>query len=85
MSEENETRGAYIALIETLCNKEFEDHDNLPKEIEHILLPYLKDRHGKDYNVSSEGVGDLSRSFFSDDIPKHIKRIIHKYRKVTFK
>jgi len=85
MSKYYEVREACIALIETLCNREFEEHGNLPQDIENILLPYLIERHGKDYNVSSEGVGDLSRSFFSDDLPKYIKRIIYKYRKVDFK
>ena len=80
MPTEEALRLAYIALIENECNRSFAD--GLPPDIEHILLPYLVQHHGRDPNIASQSVSDMSVSFRTDGIPASMRRIIQKHRRV---
>lgn len=80
MPAEEALRLAYIALIENECNRSFAD--GLPPDIEHILLPYLVQHHGRDPNIASQSVSDMSVSFKTDGMPALMRRIIQKYRRV---
>ena len=80
MPTEEALRLAYIALIETECNRSFAD--GLPPDIEHILLPYLVQHHGRDPNIASQSVSDMSVSFKTDGMPASMRRIIQKHRRV---
>jgi hypothetical protein len=77
---EDPVRLAYIALIENECNRSFAD--GLPPDIEHILLPYLVQHHGRDPNIASQSVSDMSVSFRTDGMPASMRRIIQKHRRV---
>jgi len=79
MPAEEALRLAYIALIENECNRSFAD--GLPPDIEHILLPYLMQHHGRDPNIASQSVSDMSVSFKTDGMPASMRRIIQKYRR----
>ena len=79
MTDEDQLRQAYIALIENECNRSFAD--SLPPDIEHILLPYLMQHHGQDPNIASQSVSDMSVSFKTDGMPASMRRIIQKYRR----
>ena len=76
---EDPVRLAYIALIENECNRSFAD--GLPPDIEHILLPYLIQHHGRDPNIASQSVSDMSVSFKTDGMPALMRRIIQKHRR----
>jgi len=80
MPTEEALRLAYIALIESECNRSFAD--GLPPDIEHILLPYLVQHHGHDPNIASQSVSDMSVSFKTDGMPASMRRIIQKHRRV---
>jgi len=80
MPTEEALRLAYIALIENECNRSFAD--GLPPDIEHILLPYLVQHHGRDPNIASQSVSDMSVSFKTDGMPASMRRIIQKHRRV---
>ena len=80
MPTEEALRLAYIALIENECNRSFVD--GLPPDIEHILLPYLMQHHGRDPNIASQSVSDMSVSFKTDGMPASMRRIIQKHRRV---
>jgi hypothetical protein len=80
MTDEDPVRLAYIALIETECNRSFAD--GLPPDIEYILLPYLMQHHGRDPNIASQSVSDMSVSFKTDGMPASMRRIIQKHRRV---
>ena len=80
MPAEDAMRLAYIALIENECNRSFAD--GLPPDIEHILLPYLVQHHGRDPNIASQSVSDMSVSFKTDGMPASMRRIIQKHRRV---
>ena len=80
MPTEEALRLAYIALIENECNRSFAD--GLPPDIEHILLPYLVQHHGRDPNIASQSVSDMSVSFRTDGMPASMRRIIQKHRRV---
>jgi len=80
MTDEDPIRLAYIALIESECNCSFDD--GLPLDIEHILLPYLVQHHGRDPNIASQSVSDMSVSFKTDGMPASMRRIIQKHRRV---
>jgi len=80
MPAEEALRLAYIALIENECNRSFAD--GLPPDIEHILLPYLVQHHGRDPNIASQSVSDMSVSFKTDGMPASMRRIIQKHRRV---
>ncbi len=80
MRAEEALRLAYIALIENECNRSFAD--GLPPDIEHILLPYLVQHHGRDPNIASQSVSDMSVSFKTDGMPASMRRIIQKHRRV---
>ena len=80
MPAEEAIRQAYIALIENECNRSFAD--GLPPDIEHILLPYLVQHHGRDPNIASQSVSDMSVSFKTDGMPASMRRIIQKHRRV---
>ena len=80
MPAEEALRLAYIALIENECNRSFAD--GLPPDIEHILLPYLVQHHGRDPNIASQSVSDMSVSFKTDGMPAMMRRIIQKHRRV---
>jgi hypothetical protein len=80
MPTEEALRLAYIALIENECNRSFAD--GLPPDIEHILLPYLMQHHGRDPNIASQSVSDMSVSFKTDGMPASMRRIIQKHRRV---
>lgn len=80
MPTEEALRLAYIALIETECNRSFAG--GLPPDIEHILLPYLVQHHGRDPNIASQSVSDMSVSFKTDGMPASMRRIIQKHRRV---
>ena len=77
---EDPVRLAYIALIKNECNRSFAD--GLPPDIEHILLPYLMQHHGRDPNIASQSASDLSVSFKTDGMPSSMRRIIQKHRRV---
>ena len=79
MPTEEALRLAYIALIETECNRSFAG--GLPPDIEHILLPYLVQHHGRDPNIASQSVSDMSVSFRTDGMPASMRRIIQKHRR----
>ena len=79
MPTEEALRLAYIALIETECNRSFAG--GLPPDIEHILLPYLVQHHGRDPNIASQSVSDMSVSFRTDGLPALMRRIIQKHRR----
>jgi len=80
MPTEEALRLAYIALIEIECNRSFAG--GLPPDIEHILLPYLVQHHGRDPNIASQSVSDMSVSFRTDGMPALMRRIIQKHRRV---
>jgi len=80
MTDEDPIRLAYIALIESECNRSFDG--GLPPDIEHILLPYLMQHHGQDPNIASQSVSDMSVSFKTDGMPASMRRIIQKHRRV---
>jgi hypothetical protein len=80
MPTEEALRLAYIALIENECNRSFAG--GLPPDIEHILLPYLVQHHGRDPNIASQSVSDMSVSFKTDGMPASMRRIIQKHRRV---
>ena len=80
MPTEEALRLAYIALIENECNRSFAD--GLPPDIEHILLPYLVQHHGRAPNIASQSVSDMSVSFKTDGMPASMRRIIQKHRRV---
>jgi len=80
MTDEDPIRLAYIALIESECNRSFDG--GLPPDIEHILLPYLMQHHGQDPNIASQSASDLSVSFKTDGMPASMRRIIQKHRRV---
>jgi len=80
MTDEDPIRLAYIALIESECNRSFAD--GLPPDIEYILLPYLMQHHGRDPNIASQSVSDMSVSFKTDGLPTLMRRIIQKHRRV---
>ena len=80
MTDEDPIRLAYIALIESECNCSFDD--GLPLDIEHILLPYLMQHHGRDPNIASQSVSDMLVSFKTDGMPASMRRIIQKHRRV---
>ena len=80
MPTEEALRLAYIALIETECNRSFAG--GLPPDIEHILLPYLVQHHGRDPNIARQSVSDVSVSFKTDGMPAMMRRIIQKHRRV---
>ena len=80
MPTEEALRLAYIALIEIECNRSFAD--GLPPDIEYILLPYLVQHHGRDPNIASQSVSDMSVSFKTDGMPAMMRRIIQKHRRV---
>jgi len=79
MPTEEALRLAYTALIEHECNRSFAD--GLPPDIEHILLPYLMQHHGRDPNIASQSVSDMSVSFKTDGMPASMRRIIQKHRR----
>lgn len=78
---EQEIRDAYLDWIKGYCNNDFAK--GVPGGVG-LALEKLVARHGQDSNISSEQVGDLSRSFFSDDVPKEIKSILRPYRRIRF-
>ena len=80
MTNEDPIRLAYIALIESECNCSFAD--GMPADIEYILLPYLIQHHGRDPNIASQSVSDMSVSFKTDGMPASMRRIIQKHRRV---
>lgn len=80
MTDEDAVRQAYIVLIEGECNRSFAD--GLPPDIEYILLPYLMQHHGRDPNIASQSVSDMSVSFKTDGMPASMRRIIQKHRRV---
>ena len=80
MPTEEALRLAYIALIENECNRSFAD--GLPPDIEHILLPYLVQHHGRDPNIASQSVSDMSVTFRTDGMPASMRRIVQKHRRV---
>ena len=80
MPAEDAMRLAYIALIENECNRSFAD--GLPPDSEHILLPYVVQHHGRDPNIASQSVSDMSVSFKTDGMPASMRRIIQKHRRV---
>ncbi len=80
MTDEETIRQAYIALIETECNRSFAE--GMPADIEHILLPYLMQTRGRDPNIASQSVSDVSMSFRTDGLPTQMRRIIQKHRQV---
>ena len=82
---EQELRDAYLGWIKSYCNNDFDETgiEVLPGGVT-LALEKLVARHGQDSNIASEQVGDLSRSFFSDDVPKEIKSILRPYRRIRF-
>jgi hypothetical protein len=83
---EQELHDAYLEWIKDYCNNEFLNEDGedvLPGGVT-LTIEKLMSRHGQDSNIASEQVGDLSQSFFSDDIPKDIKSLLRPYRRIKF-
>lgn len=87
MPTDAEIRAGWIAWIKKECNNQFlndEGEEELPADIEHILLPYLINTGSRDPNVASESVSDLSRSFHSSDLPERMQRILKNYRRLAW-
>lgn len=79
---EQEIREAYLEWIKDYCNNDFAQ--GVPSGV-NLTLEKLIARHDQDSNIASEQVGDLSRSFFDNDIPKDIKTLLRPYRRLTFR
>ena len=80
---EEEIKAAYLGWIEDYCNNRF-DKNSPPWGVQ-LALEKLMEIHRQSPNIASESVGDLSRSFFSGDIPANIKKLLQPYRRLTFK
>jgi hypothetical protein len=80
---EDDLKSAYIAWVNTQCNREYTDED-LPVDIEYILLPHLIKTDGKDMSVTAQSAGGLSISRSSTDLPSNMLRIIRAHRKPRF-
>jgi hypothetical protein len=78
---DQELRDAYLEWIKSYCNNDF--GNGVPGGV-NLVLDKLVASHGHDSNVSSEQVGDLSRSFFDNDIPKDIKALLRPYRRLKY-
>ena len=78
---EQELHDAYLEWVRDYCNDDFTE--GIPGGVT-LALGKLVARHGQDSNIASEQAGDLSQSFFSDDIPKDIKRLLRPYRRPRF-
>lgn len=78
---EQEVREAYLEWIKDYCNNDFTN--GIPGGV-NLALDKLVARHGQDSNIASEQVGDLSRSFFDNDIPKDIKALLRPHRRLKY-
>lgn len=83
MSDEATLREAYLVWLESHTNRTF-DRDNLPADIEYILLPYLIRTDGKDRSVVNQSAGGLTITRSSSDLPTNMLKIIKPYRRPTF-
>ena len=84
---DEQIKEAYKDWIKAYCNNEFlneDEEEDLPGGVE-LALNKLIEMNSQSPNVASESVSDLSRSFFSSDIPDNIKSLLRPYRKVRFK
>ena len=84
---DEQIKQAYKEWIKDYCNNDFlneDEEEELPGGVE-LALEKLEEMHSQSPNVASESVSDLSRSFFSSDIPDNIKSLLRPYRRVSFK
>lgn len=77
---------AAIEFVQAHCRDEFKDDLGnvvLPTSVKMAVAKLVK-FWMKDNDVQSKGIGDLSVSYFTDDIPKGILSTLRPYRKVRF-
>lgn len=73
-------RENYLRWIEEYTNNQF-DRDNLPGGVA-LALERLEELHKQNPTVTSERVGDLSRSFSTDGIPAQVVELLRPYRRL---
>lgn len=75
-------RRAYLGFIEDETNNKF-DEDNLPRGVE-IALDIMVELDPFEFDISSESIGDLSRSYESnaDGIPMKAMRWLAPYYRI---
>jgi hypothetical protein len=83
VATEEELTAAYIVWLGNQTNRTF-DADDLPADIEHILLPYLIRTHGSDRAAVVQSAGGLSITRATTDLPADMLRIIRPYRRPRF-
>lgn len=83
MATEEELTAAYIVWLGNQTNRTF-DADDLPADIEYILLPYLIQTHGRDRSVTQKSAGGLGLTRSTTDLPADMLRVIRSYRRPVF-